>query len=130
MSIRNKIKSRVDSRRATETRFLIETTEALVDAVEHSGMKKIEIAEKLEMTKGRISQFLNGNKNLTLRSLAAICWAIGKKCKVVVEDDLVCGESDSAPQIILFDPDGLADANVGQEWDYTRIECTEKLAEA
>jgi transcriptional regulator with XRE-family HTH domain len=41
------------------------------------GLSQADLAKRLGVTKGRVSQILSGRQNMTLRTLAAIGWALG-----------------------------------------------------
>ncbi len=86
----SKLKQRLEaskgSRRYFETKFMLEVTDALADCLEESNIKKKDLADKLGLTKGRVSQFFCGEKNLTLRTLASILWASGKRGRLIIED--------------------------------------------
>lgn len=65
-------------RRAFEEEFLVgEATDTLVGLIESLGITQRELAERLGVSPGRVSQILSGAENLTLRSLAAFGWALG-----------------------------------------------------
>lgn len=40
------------------------------------GITKRELAQRLDVTPGRVSQILSGGENLTLRTMAAVCAAL------------------------------------------------------
>ncbi|MBB3207489.1 putative XRE-type DNA-binding protein [Rhodopirellula rubra] len=86
----SKLKQRLEAtkrgRHYCETKFILEVTDALADCLEDSGVKKKDLASKLGLTRGRISQLFSGEKNLTLRTLAGILWASGKRGRLVIED--------------------------------------------
>jgi transcriptional regulator with XRE-family HTH domain len=56
------------------TGSVIDVLTALLEA---SGISRRELAERLDVTEGRVSQILSGRENLTLRSLATLGWALG-----------------------------------------------------
>src|SRR4051794_34850064 len=65
-------------RRAYEEELLFgEATETLGAVVESVGISQKELAERLALSESRVSQILSGGANLTLRSLAALGWALG-----------------------------------------------------
>lgn len=59
--------------------LITEVTEAIWKAMEEAGVNKAELAKKMEATKGYVSQVLNGSRNMTLRTLADICFALDYK---------------------------------------------------
>ncbi len=65
-------------RRVFEEEFLLgEATDTVAGLVEALGIPQRELAERLGVSAGRVSQILSGDENLTLRSLAALGWALG-----------------------------------------------------
>ncbi len=65
-------------RRAYEEELLFgEATDTLAGLVESLGLTQRELAARLGVSEGRVSQILSGTENLTLRSLAALGWALG-----------------------------------------------------
>ena len=65
-------------RRTFEEELLYgEATDTLEALVESLGITRKELAARLGVSQGRVSQILSGGENLTLRSLAAVGWALG-----------------------------------------------------
>lgn len=65
-------------RRAFEEELLIgEATDTVAGLLESLRLSQRELAERLGVTEGRVSQILSGAENLTLKSLAACGWALG-----------------------------------------------------
>jgi transcriptional regulator with XRE-family HTH domain len=65
-------------RRVFEEELLVgEATDTVAALLESLGLPQKELASRLGVTPGRISQILSGKENLTLRSLAALGWALG-----------------------------------------------------
>ena len=65
--------------------LITEVTEAIWEAMEHTGITKSELASRMGATKGYVSQVLNGARNMTLRTLSDICFALGRKPLLRVE---------------------------------------------
>lgn len=59
--------------------FILEVTEALARAMKDSGCSQSELAKRLGVTRGLVSQIMAGGKNLTLRTVADVATAIGVK---------------------------------------------------
>jgi transcriptional regulator with XRE-family HTH domain len=65
-------------RRSFEEEVLFgEATDTIAALLESMDISQRELAQRLSLTEGRISQILSGSENLTLRTLAAIGWALG-----------------------------------------------------
>lgn len=50
-----------------------DVTTALTFYMEEEGISQRELAKRMKITPGRVSQILSGDENLTLRTLAAVC---------------------------------------------------------
>jgi len=81
-----------------EEKFILDVTENVWEVMQRIGVNKVQLAERLGKSKAYVSQLLNGSRNMTLRSLADICFAL-----------------DVSPKITL---EGQADENNG-EWSYS-----------
>lgn len=72
-----------DSTTSEYTRLLAEETlfreahAVLQDGMAQSDLSQKQIAHRLGLSAGRVSQIMSGSENLTLRSFAAVAWAIG-----------------------------------------------------
>lgn len=67
-----------EGRRAFEEEVLIgEVTDTIAGLLESSSVSQRELARRLGVTEGRVSQILSGTGNLRLRSVAAVAWALG-----------------------------------------------------
>jgi transcriptional regulator with XRE-family HTH domain len=65
-------------RRTFEEELLVgEATDTLVAMLESVGLTRKELASRLGVSPARVSQILSGAENLTLRSVAAVAWALG-----------------------------------------------------
>jgi transcriptional regulator with XRE-family HTH domain len=60
-----------------EERLAGEATDTLASLVQEVGVQRQELATRLGITPGRVSQVLRGGANLTLSTLAAFGWALG-----------------------------------------------------
>ena len=49
-------------------------------------LTKAEIAQRLDIDKAAVSRMLAGSSNLTLRSFGELCWAIGVRPELHLED--------------------------------------------
>jgi transcriptional regulator with XRE-family HTH domain len=65
--------------------FILEVTEIICKLMKQDGISRTELAKRMGHTKGRISRLLDGEANLTLRSLSDIFDALGHKVIVAVE---------------------------------------------
>jgi transcriptional regulator with XRE-family HTH domain len=72
-----------DQREYARERCRIVLTEAIGEAIEESGLSRSQIAEKLGVTKGYVSQVLSGSRNMTLRTLGDLMWACDRELQDV-----------------------------------------------
>jgi len=65
-------------RRVYEEELLFgEATDTVAALLESLGLTQRDLAGRLGVSEGRVSQILSGQENLTLRSLASLGWALG-----------------------------------------------------
>jgi transcriptional regulator with XRE-family HTH domain len=62
--------------------FILEVTELICKLMKQQGVSRTELANRMGKSKGRISQLLDGEANLTLRTLSDIFDALGHKVVV------------------------------------------------
>lgn len=72
--------------------LITEVTEEIWKAMEEAGINKTELANRIGATKGYVSQVLSGSRNMTLRTLSDICFALGKKATIAIEAKAGDGE--------------------------------------
>ena len=70
---------------AAEEALITEVTEEIWKAMDEAGMNKADLAKKMEATKGYVTQVLSGSRNMTLRTLADIGFALNRKVTVCLE---------------------------------------------
>ena len=67
-----------ETRRIYEQEYLLgEVTDTISGLVGDLGLTRAELARRLGLSRGRISQVLSGTENLTLKTLAHLGWALG-----------------------------------------------------
>ena len=64
-----------DQREYAQERCIVAITEAIGEAMERAGVNRTQLAERLGVTKGHVSNLLSGAHNMTLRSLGDLLWA-------------------------------------------------------
>jgi len=60
-----------------QEQLILKVTEAIYLKMEEMGVNRVQLANRLGKTKANVSQLLSGNRNMTLRSLADISFALG-----------------------------------------------------
>ena len=73
------------ARSLRQEEFILEVTEQICKLMKHEGISRQKLAERMGKSKGRISQLLDGEANLTLRTLSDIFAALGHKVVVDFE---------------------------------------------
>lgn len=68
-----------------QEKFILEVTELICKFMKQQGVSRTELAERMGKSKGRVSQLLDGEANLTLRTLSDIFDALGHKVVVDFE---------------------------------------------
>lgn len=61
-------------------------TSQIEEALDVLGLKKTDLAEKVRVSKGRVSQIMNAPGNLTLSSMVRLSSAVGKKIEITLRD--------------------------------------------
>lgn len=72
-------KDHENAKAAAQEALITEITEAIWKVMNEAGVSKAELAKNMGATKGYVSQILNGSRNMTLRTLADICFALNYK---------------------------------------------------
>jgi transcriptional regulator with XRE-family HTH domain len=83
--------------------LIFEVTELMCAALDEQSITRAELAERMGKSKGRISQILNGETNLTLQTIADVFTALGKKLNVDTED-VRLEESVAPVRVISLEP--------------------------
>lgn len=79
-------------------------TEDVLIAMEEKGISKTQLAERLGKSKAYVSQILSGARNMTLRTLSDVCFAIGIKPVVEFQncaDEIITEKTISEPILDL-----------------------------
>lgn len=73
------------SRQLLQETVILDVTEDLVIEMQSLGVDRVTLAMRLGKSKAFVSQILGGSRNMTLRTLADFCWALGLKPKITYE---------------------------------------------
>ncbi len=71
-----------NARLLAEESFILEATESIWEAMENQALTKAKLAEKAGCSRALISQLLSGSRNMTLRTYAQLCFALGLEPKI------------------------------------------------
>ena len=69
-----------------QERLILDVTELMHKTMRATGTRRIDLAKNLNVSKGRITQILGGDENLTLRTVADVFTAMGKHLATSVDD--------------------------------------------
>lgn len=63
--------------------MIIEFTEKVVAAMQERDMSRVELAQRLGVSKAFVTKLLNGNPNLTIRTMVSLAAALG--CELLLD---------------------------------------------
>lgn len=69
-----------------EEKLILEATNALWASMKAKELTQTDIAQLLEVSKPHVSKVLSGHHNMTLRTLASLAYAMGKKVNLLLSD--------------------------------------------
>jgi transcriptional regulator with XRE-family HTH domain len=72
-----------------QEQLIVQVAEQLVELLERENVSRSELGRRLGKTKGFVSQILAGDKNLTLRTVADVCDALGFRAHLETARDSV-----------------------------------------
>ena len=78
--------SETNKKACAQEALIMNVTEDLLLVMEDKGVSKAELARKLSKSRSYVSQVLDGARNMTLRSLADICYALDIEPTVTITD--------------------------------------------
>jgi len=74
----------VSEREMACERLIFNTTEDLLLAMQDANISRSELAKKLGKSKAHVCQLLDGSRNMTLKTLSDMAYALGAVAKVVI----------------------------------------------
>jgi len=60
-----------------QERVIFEITERLCELMEEHRVSRSELAKRLRCSRGRVTQMLDGTRNMTIRTVSDLFWALG-----------------------------------------------------
>lgn len=123
-----------DERRVFEQEGLIlQVTEEIWEALESKGWNKAQLANALGKSKSYVTQLLNGSRNMTLRTLSDICFALGvpvrvrvgepKSLKLCWADVVTLSDGDSADIVMPVAQNSLSyESDIQDGWKFESIQ--------
>jgi transcriptional regulator with XRE-family HTH domain len=98
----------LDAQHAYEQELLVGASVDLVNAlIGESRITQRELAKRLGVTEGRVSQILSGEHNMSLKKLASLAWALGIRFELV---PVAIPERAATPAVNDPDPPGWLDS--------------------
>lgn len=73
-----------DQRLFAQEGLILEVSESILEVMDGAKVSKAELANRLDTSKSYITQVLSGTRNLTLRTLADMGWALGREVRVEI----------------------------------------------
>lgn len=74
------------ARALAEEELIIDVSEEIWATLNKAGISQAELANKLDVSRPRISKLLDGSANMTLRTLADIAFELGKRVSISLQD--------------------------------------------
>jgi len=75
--------SRPERQRGLEQEvLLVSATELICQLIEQDGVSRAELARRIGKSKAFVTQLLRGSRNITLRTLADVAWALGARIEL------------------------------------------------
>lgn len=91
-----------ENRRLLEQELLVvEATELVCDLLEKNRISRAELARRIGKSKAFVSQILSGSRNMTLRTLADLAWALDARIQLRPARDLMEEEAHRPPRPLL-----------------------------
>lgn len=75
-----------DRRLYRQEALILSVTERIAEVMEQKGVRQIDLAAAMNVSKARVSKILAGDTNITLRTLADICDALGVPVGIDIDD--------------------------------------------
>jgi transcriptional regulator with XRE-family HTH domain len=73
-------------------------SQAIWEAMEEAGLSKADLANLIGATQDDVSEVLSGSRNMALRTLFDICFALGLKLRVIVKRDTTVASRPGRPR--------------------------------
>lgn len=90
---------KIDRRSQKAGRFVLQVQRELQGALERSGLRQSQLADKLGVDKSIVNRRLTGRANLTLRSIADIAWALDQDVSLSMKPHEAHGKPNERPQV-------------------------------
>lgn len=80
-----------------EEAAMVEAAEAIAVALEHAGITRAELAERLGVSRAEITHRLQGERNITVRKLAATLHALGAELHIAAVTPRAQADAERVP---------------------------------
>jgi transcriptional regulator with XRE-family HTH domain len=117
-------------KRLAQEEFILEVTEVLCKIMRDKGISRKQLSDLLGKSKGSISQLLNGERNLTLRTVADILHVLG--CRGLLTYKEVRSNDESKGNVLIFrTPQSQPKIKGGTKWEIPEeIACSDNYGYA
>jgi transcriptional regulator with XRE-family HTH domain len=68
-----------------EEKLILDATELISRLMAEQGISRAELAKKIKRTRGYVTQLLSGDRNMTLRTLAALLHVLGAEVRLTAQ---------------------------------------------
>ncbi len=99
--------------------FILEVTEVLCKIMRDKDISRKQLADLLGKSKGDVSQLLNGERNLTLRTVADIMQVLG--CRGILSYKKLRKNNES--NVLIFPTTQAQPVKIGTKWEKEEVIC-------
>lgn len=101
--------------------FILEVTEVICKIMRDKDISRKQLADLLGKSKGDVSQLLNGERNLTLRTVADIMYVLGYRGLLSHKKLLENNESN----VLIFPTTQTQPNKIGIKWEKEEVICSD-----
>ncbi len=101
--------------------FILEVTEVLCKIMRDKEISRKQLADLLGKSKGDVSQLLNGERNLTLRTVADIMHVLG--CRGLLSYKKLRKNNES--NVLIFPTTQAQPNKIGTKWEKEEVICSD-----
>lgn len=84
-SLYNELAEAIELQLYAQEELIIDTTEEILFEMHRKNITKSDLAKRLKRSKSFVTRLLNGDHNMTLRTLSDICFVMGLSPKIYID---------------------------------------------
>ena len=104
--------------------LILEVTEVLCKIMRDEDITRKQLADLLGKSKGDVSQLLNGERNLTLRTVADILHVLGYKGFLTPRKETIEND-ESKDNVVIFPTMQTQPKKIGIKWEKGEVSCSD-----